>query len=327
MKIVKIAFIIILILLYKSYFLQKVYAQEHFSLSIDPPIIQINAIPPSSFSTPITVTNNSSLAINLLIVLKPFTQSSDQNGQIQFLTDVNNFAGNDPFIKEKMQLEYDHKIIQNLILEPQEEKTLNLHISLPKDEPPSDYYYSVLFISKDNLKYQKNGAGVIGGIATNVLLSIGPKGKTTGTLGSFSSPLIIQNGPVAFSLVVKNTSNFFIVPKGIITLKNMFGQTVGNINLLPVNILARSQRYIPDNKSGSLQNAWWPEKILFGPYSATLHIELSPDGPLFVKTIYFFAMPFPILIGIILGGFIFAIITIRVKKRLQNIPMNKFNSL
>ena len=80
----------------------------------------------------------------------------------------------------------------------------------------------------------------------NVLLTVGPKGKTNGILEDFSSPLFVDSGPVAFNVAVKNTSNHFIQPRGEIIIKNMFGQAIGKVSLLQVNILADSTRRMPD---------------------------------------------------------------------------------
>src|SRR6185312_6850779 len=146
------------------------------------------------------------------------------------------------------------------------------------------------FLSQPIKGGQQSNSAVAGGISTNVLLSIGPSGKTTGNIEEFSAPIFTTGGPVPFSLKVSNTSKHFISPQGTILIKNMFGQTIGKVDLLPVNILSNTSRFLP-SKNALDTHAIWPEKFLLGPYSATLTLALSDQGPVYYRTIYFFALP------------------------------------
>src|SRR3989344_1072483 len=268
------------------------------SLGVYPPIIKIEAIPPASITTPIVIQNLSDDTVTLKILFKPFTASEKENGEIKYLE--NDFNPPYPLIFQKIQVFEEKSRIEELILSPQQEKKLALHVGIPKDEPLTAYYFSIVFLSKDKLMDQTNTnlSGVSGGIAANVLLSIGPKGKTEGSIEEFSAPFFFDKGPVLFKVRIKNTGKRVIAPSGEIMIKNMFGQTVGKVDLLPVNILAGTVRAIPDslqspeattsqsiiyNLSSTISpTAVWPEIFLLGPYTATLRIALSEEGPLFV---------------------------------------------
>ncbi len=312
----KYIFILILATCYFLHTTKIAHAQE-VSLGVYPPILQIDATPPTSIQTPLAIQNISTDPIDVSIVLKPFTASSDSNGSVAYLPDGSNFGGEDPHIKDHIQLFEEDHVVTSLTLAPQQQKNLTLHIGLPEDEPPSDYYFSIVFISKNNTPDSGSASVSTGGIATNVLLSVGPKGKAYGYMKNFSSPLIIDHGPVTFSLLLHNDSQFFIVPKGTIIIKNMFGQTIGKLKLLPVNILSKTDRFVPDDASGSQTSLIWPEKSLFGPYSVTLTTALTDSGPLFTKTIYFFALPVQFFVGLFIAALLVGIIIIRVRKQLQ----------
>ncbi|MCL6096359.1 MAG: hypothetical protein M1444_01580 [Patescibacteria group bacterium] len=297
------------------------------SLGVFPPILQIQATPPTDVRSKILIENSGNDPVDLRIGIKPFTASDSENGQVTYLSD---FSYVDPFIFDKMQILDGDTSIDSITLAPGQQKELTLEIALPQGEPLGDYYFSIVFISSNQPAETSNVAGQAAGIATNVLLSVGPKGPTQGEIEEFSAPLFIPSGPVPFTVRVRNTSDHFITTKGNIVVKNMFGQTVGNVDLLPVNILSQSVRSIPDSLQSptattpaslksyilSLKSvkAVWPEKFLFGPYTATLTIVLSDQGPLFRRTINFYAFPTQALFGILIIMLTVTVIAIRVKK-------------
>ncbi|MCL5435289.1 MAG: hypothetical protein M1405_02785 [Patescibacteria group bacterium] len=302
-------------------------AQAQVSLGVFPPILQIQATPPTDIKSKILIENLGNDPVDLRIGIKPFTASDSENGQVTYLSD---FSYVDPFIFDKMQILDQDTSIDSITLSPGQKKELMLEIALPQGEPLGDYYFSIVFISSNQPAKTANVSGQAAGIATNVLLSVGPKGMTQGNIEEFSAPLFVPSGPVPFTVRVRNTSDHFITTKGNILIKNMFGQTVGNVDLLPVNILSQSVRSIPDSLQSptattpasfksyvlSLKSpaAVWPETFLFGPYTATLTIALSDQGPLYRRTVSFYAFPTETLFGILIIILIITAIIIRVKK-------------
>lgn len=289
------------------------------SLGVYPPILKINVTPPASMNQGIVVKNFTDNPLSLQVVFKAFKSSPTNNGELTYVEDPKDMPGNDPRIFEKMQLYENGHVITVLNIGPQQEKTLSLHIGIPEDEPPSDYYFSILFIKNGVINDQSNYSGVSGGIGINVLLSIGPETATTGFLKEFTSPIFVQHGPLPFTIAVQNNSTHFINPKGTILIQNMFGQYIGKLTLLPVNILSHSARFIPDDKNINDTHAIWPEKFLLGFYKAKLTIALSDQGPLFTRNIYFFALPTEAIIVIIFVIILGIIVFFRVRDRLKNI--------
>ena len=292
-------------------------AQEEVALGVFPPIIQIDATPPTSVKTPISIQNFSTDPIDVSIVLKPFKSSDTNNGTVFYLPDNTGFGGDDPQISNHIQIMDEDHVVTQLTLAPQQEKALTLHVGLPEGEPPSDYYFSIVFIANNSLPDTGSTAVTTGGVATNVLLSVGPKKKASGFIKNFHGPLFVDHGPISFSLLMHNDSQFFISPKGTVVIKNMFGQIIGKLKLLPVNILSRSDRYVPDDQSASQDSLVWPEKALFGPYSVSLNVALSEEGPVFSKTIYFFAFPTQFIIGLIVVILLTVGIIFRIHEQLR----------
>lgn len=312
----KLILLVVFILLLTSYLLPLTsYAStQDISLGIYPPIIQINSTPPSDIRHEIKIKNSSLFPVTLSITLRPF-KAKDDSGHVDFLSE-NNTVLRDKAIFQKIQVLDADNPVNQIELEPQEEKTLTLKIGLPKDEPPADYYFSVVFLSKEE-KADANGPSIAGGIASNVLLSIGPQGPATGFIQKFAAPLYVTNGPIPFTVTVNNLSPYYIAPQGQILISNMYGQLIGNVPLLQENILSQSSRTLTDTKQLQPGKAIWPEKFLFGPYKATLTISLSPEGPLFHRTIYFFAMPLQYLFGFFILIAVVIFLYTRVRRRLH----------
>lgn len=334
-----------------------------FDLAINPSIFQVELNPPAIVEAKesLTIENLSDTPLVLSIQYKPF-RPADESGLIEYLRKEESFSGADPLIFQRIHLLEDNNPVQEITLAPKQIKKLDLKMTIPKDEPPSDYYFAILFVSKedeqssDNL--QSSYSSYVGGIGVSVLLSIGPKKETTGKIEEFSTPFFQEKSPVPFTVRIRNTSQHFIYPKGQITIKNMFGQTVGVIDLLPVNILSNSIRSLPSkenfifaaqknslpttdeesrsfskeevelikqyeklinksNQLGVLNNpkAFWDGGFLLGPYSATLTLALSDEGPLLTRTIHFFALPVYLIITL----FIIIAIILFIRQRLKQL--------
>jgi|SRR5665811_1686479 len=286
-------------------------------LGIYPPIIQIDATPPAKVSSDIFIQNQSEESTNLKIIIKPFKPKGTENGELSFLFKDDEF-GADPLMMQRIKIFDEDKKIDSVIVAPMQEKKLKLEIDIPKGETPSDYYFSVIFVSNTNALSEQSLSQAAAGIATNVLLSVGPKEKPKGEIIEYSVPFFLQKGPAPFNVKLKNESDFFITPKGAIIIKNVFGQTIGRIDLLPVNILAHSTRTIPSTENSKDLLANWNESFLLGPYTATLIIALSEEGPLFKRNIYFIGFPIEIVIGLIIVVVIIVFITRKLRKKLKN---------
>lgn len=303
---------------------------QSVDLGIYPPVFQIQTCPPSSIKIPFSIQNFAGSSVDLTISIKPFTAADSENGDIAFLNDLSSYP--DPALLGRIQVLDNDNAIDTLTLAPKQKKDLNLTIDIPKDEVKGEYYISLLFNSNSQSLANSSSSQATGGIASNILLSVGPFGDAKGYIEDFSAPPFITQGPVPFTVRVKNTSDHYLTPKGDITISNMFGQTIGKVNLLSVNILSNTIRRIPDSAQSDITSssyakikaivdknsypvAVWPEKFLVGPYTATLTLALSDSGPLYKKSIMFFAFPSEYLITILIIIIIVLFIILRVKRK------------
>ena len=295
------------------------------SLSLDPSIIEINALPPSNASSSLTIQNKSNDQIQLRILFKPF-EARLENGELEYVNPQ------DSFIAKNVQILDGQLPVEGIVLAPRQQKNLTLNINIPEGTNISDYYFSIVFISQNTASSTSTSSFNQLGIVSNVLLSIGAKEVPDAVLEEFSSRLFYESGPVLFTIRVKNKGKHFIKPKGEILIKNMFGQNIGKLDLVSVNILSDSIRAIPNtiymqelrsadkvesNLNFQSPKVLWKENFLLGFYTATLNISLSQDGPSFTKSIRFFAFPFQGLIVIVIVLISAIIIVNRVRARMN----------
>ncbi len=285
---------------------------ESLSLSIDPSIIVINAIPPTTATNSLSIQNKGDTQVTLQIQLKPF-KAKGENGELEYSKESSQIFKN-------IQIMDADVPVESITLGPRQQKNLTLTINIPQDTNISDYYFSIVFVSTNTSAIESSSSLNQIGIVTNILLSVGPKVTPKAVLEEFSSNIFFEKGPVAFIIRIKNTGTHFIRPMGEITIKNMFGQSIEKLDLISVNVLSDSIRAIPNKNSSDFKHpiALWKENFLLGFYTATLNISLSDEGPIFTRVIHFFAFPFQVLIIIV----VIAIAAIVVKDRLK-VYMNK----
>lgn len=302
---------------------------EGLSLAIYPPIIEIQATPPSSPQAVITIQNQDSLPANLSIQIFALKQSPKNDGTVEYLDP--NEASLSQVIKKRLQVIDNGRKVDSITLNPNEIRDVLLNLNLDKGDPAGDYYFSLVFLSEGVQLSDTNSSTIPAGIGTNVLVSVGPKEKPTGSIEEFKTKSFFSNGPIPFTLLLHNQSPHLVVPTGSIEIQNMLGKRIAKIKILPQYVLADSKRYLVDSaQTGTNPKVnqqvsnikWpnpfvlWPEKFLFGFYKAEAQIQLDTNGENIKASSIFFA--FPTFLYFVLFVFLFVGISIylKVKKKI-----------
>lgn len=306
------------------------YAQE-VSLTTFPSTIRLQVQPSQTTSARFTITNQATEAIKLEIMLRSFKGDPTNDGKVIYL------EGNDPAILKRVTVIDNDLPITSIELGPKQSKQLELKIETNKQEPTSDYYFSIIFLAdtagiKDEAPNEARASSIAqAGIAINVLLAVGPKELPLSYLEEFSTPFYRDSGPVPFTVRIKNRGPHFVTPKGTILIRNIFGQTVGRLDIQNQNILAGTSRSLsstpyPNNANAETakntelhsQQAIWPEQFLLGFYTADLSIALSEKGPVLEQTIRFVAFPAKLLMLLGLLFIVTMLIALRIKRKIRD---------
>lgn len=312
---------------------QSIFAAD-FSLGISPTLNKIQAKNNSTVSIDIELENFSEKPIILTPIFKEFKASDTKDGQIEFIP-------NSPELTKLLSLAtFFHKDIPitQLTLAPRQKISLELHIPILKDTPKQDFTFSVVFIDNRSVSVDDLTTSSVsilkGGVATNILLTVGENETPQAIIEEFSTQKIFQQGPVPFTLIIRNPGQHLITPIAVIEIRNVFAQLVGKVEIAEKNVLAGSSRILsfsPEhidniNKSNTVsslnntltESSIWPEKYILGPYQANLQVKISNDGPTYNRNIYFMAFPYKSVIVFILTFTFIILIAKRVSKHLTS---------
>ncbi len=307
----------------------RLYAESNtFSLGISPPIIVVNAKPPANVEAKVTIQNKSETTQNLALNFKTFRLSTKANGQIEYLPD-NQIEDRYNLIFKKLKVYDGETELNTLKLNPFQSKSLTLRLYVDPSIASGDYYISVLFVSNTNTSAISSST-TLGGIGTNLILSIGEREQFKGSISQFNVPFFVTNGPVPFTLLIGNDGDNYFQPRGRVSIRDMFGRDQGFIEILPQYVPAHSKRYIIDtlqalpsktelDYQSSLSQDHpvmiLPKKFLFGIYTASLNVKLSENGPTFQRSVSFISLPIYLIFAFTLFSFIIIGVYVKVKKK------------
>ncbi|MBI2031750.1 MAG: hypothetical protein HYT08_04015 [Candidatus Levybacteria bacterium] len=299
------------------------------SLSISPPVIAISAIPPADVSAQFWINNLEKEPVEIQIILRPFTATDKKNGEVESV-ESNQLSIEKTELLNKIRIYDGEKALEgNIILAPKQKKKLNLRVNIPENYTSLDLYFSIIFLSLPKNDSKFSHSQISQGIASNVLLSIVRNNKIQAEISRFDSKTFFNDSPIEFDLEITNKGSSFISPQGNITIKNIFGKTVGRIKLDSVNILSNSSRLMSnyneqENKifnSSSRSNEtkiYLPKRFILGYYTAELNISLSDNSPTISKSLSFIAFPVKYAIIVLIGLFATLTLAKKVARKLKN---------
>jgi len=221
---------------------------------------------------------------------------------------------------------------ESVTILPNESKTIPLLIRIPDDAYPGGHFAVVFFGNNTS----DNNSQVTVGAKTGVLILLSVNGNVleAGGLISFNTKdnkLLFNSLPVSMEYRWKNDGNDRVKPSGEITIRNLFYIPVAHINANSVsgNILPHSTRLfnvdwvkssiIKDNNNNkSWLSSYWDrvyyqwKNFALGPYMATIDLAYGSMDNHSVKKIFFFVLPWQLMIII----FIILLFTFFIGRRL-----------
>lgn len=170
-------------------------------------------------------------------------------------------------------------------------------ISIPPDAEPGGLYGSVLTqITSKTVEGATGSAGaaIISRIGTLFFVRVPGEVTEDGSLEEFSigpdDRKFLAGDPVNFHILFENNGSVHLNPYGLITIKNILGDTVGEREVEPWFVLPDSLR---------LREVEWSRPLLVGRYTATAQINRGYDDIIDESTISFWVLPWKLILLIV----------------------------
>ncbi len=214
----------------------------------------------------------------------------------------------------------------SLILKADEEISVSVIIDVPKTADVGGYYLAIMWESSAGPKSIKNSQTLVSSrVGALVLLEVMGEVNSNLEIVNFDlkTPQNFYNGlPIDFLLRLRNYGNIHLRPQGSIIIKNFLGQTV---EALPLN---DKQGAILPNTTRIFETVWGlnGQQNLFsilanqlthftiGRFSAQALVTYD-NKSLDSNIIYFWVMPWPILVLILILLVIIIVLTKILKKK------------
>lgn len=280
---------------------------------VEPGKTEIFINPGGTVTKSITITNRIGKTVKFKLTTEDMIGTNDSESPIKLLGDeVGPYS-----IKSFIKLE-----ISEFSLDLGEKITIPVTISIPLDAEPRGYYGAVIISNEPEVlgegqSNQVEGqARLVSRIGSLFFLRINGEGKEAGSLEDFKiigpSKSFYEKRPSGFEIAFKNTGNVHLVPHGKIIIKNILGESVGEIPVDAYFSLPDSIRY---------REVLWGAGMGLGRYTA--HLSLYPGfGNTNEETsIAFWIIPWKILLAtfvglVILISFFYYILTrFEIKKK------------
>lgn len=278
-----------------------VFAQEknnQVGLTISPLNFEFSANPGDKIENKIKVSNPTKNTFSVKMEVEDFTAMGEE-GQVK--------------VEEQQNHTYSLKrwvttSPSEFTLAPGEYKVVTFTIDVPSNAEPGGKYGSILATVTGTVSPEGTGATLKPKVGALVLLSVAGRIEEKVDIKEFSSPKFLNSGPVNFTLRFENKGTVHVMPRGIITITDIFGKKLADIEIPQKNVLPGAIRKV---------QATWNKKWLFGRYQATFVGNYGSKNEPISATLTFWVIPWKIGGPILIVLIIIVAVIIRTRRKLK----------
>lgn len=278
-------------------------AQSALGLSAIPPRLEVTLNPGEVITREIKVRNESKVEKILSTTAKDFVVTDDKGTPVQIDSPGDNYS-NRWAASAWLQLSQSQ-----IKVKPGETKSLILTILAPEDAAPGGHYAMVLHSPKNEVALTETGAAIETYVGTLVYITIPGDITQDASVREFSAPRFSEYGPIDFKSIITNLSDIHISPVGSIAVKSWLGLPTANLPLEKLNIFPYTNREFQNTLN---------KKFLFGRYQAKLNAAYGTSGGLLAATLYFWVIPWKLLLT--LAAIIAIVVTLIILKKRSSPP-------
>lgn len=221
--------------------------------TITPPIFDLKANPGDQLDEVVSIYNNGSEDLEITTSIENLKPIGEV-GQTQVTEEGL------PSLKDWIAINtYDAKVKQG------ETRNVAFKITVPTNAEPGGHFATVLFGTMPNANVDGTGSKISQKIGTLVLITVSGQANEKASVTKFApeKPRYFNYQDINFNIKIQNDGNTYIHPKGTISITNIFGQKVKEIEVDGKNILPSAPR---------IMTAGFFSNHLFGPYTANLNL-------------------------------------------------------
>lgn len=172
-----------------------------------------------------------------------------------------------------------------------ESTAINFNITVPADAEPGGHYAGILFSTEPPDPTGSNQIGLASKVGSLVLVRVAGDANESAKITEFKSDKTnYDKADVKFTTTVEDTGNVHVQPKGVITIKNIFGSQVAvvDVNNLSANVLPGSSRIF--------NSTWTDPGFKLGFYTATVVLTYGDPAQTITAQTSFWIVPWMTLL-------------------------------
>lgn len=197
-----------------------------------------------------------------------------------------------------------------ITLTPNQSTAINFNITVPADAEPGGHYAGILFSTQPPDPTGSNQIGLASKVGSLILVRVAGDAKESAVIKSFTSDReSYDTANVNFTTTITNSGGVHLQPKGVITVKNIFGGQVAavNVNQLSANVLPGSDRIF--------ESVWKDPGFKFGYYTATVVLSYgNPAQTISAQTSFWIIPWMTLLVILIVLILVIAVLYFGIKK-------------
>ncbi len=258
-------------------------AQELTKITVSPPRLEAQVKPGQVLQKVIKVHNGGDSEMALQVRIRDFIVSDDQGTPLPVKAKLARKWAASTWVQASPM---------KFILRPGETKKVDVAIVVPQGANPGGHYAVVFFQAAGSSGNSETASAVMPSVGSLFYLTVPGPVKENAFVIRMDAPKLVEYGPVKITSEIENLSDIHIRPRGTIRVYNWLGRLNSTIKLDEKNIFPGTVRRY-DNT--------WQQHWGFGKYRATLTAGYGQQGRALVATIFFWVIPWHVIIAVILG--------------------------
>jgi len=298
-------FITTLCLITFAILLPKHVSAANYGMSISPPLLRVHIKPGKSITQVYKIENLSNNDKTLVAAIVPFTESDN------FGNPVLNPKTTAPWLSYFSLANSEIKFNKPFSIPAGSSEQLILSLSVPETAPLKDIYVTLIVSTYENsLDQTFQGSALRATIGSNLLITISSQAypdtilRIEGFYPAKGAVIRIGNlyfadsiTPLKFTATVTNEGNFAAETKGVFRVVSGKNKPVYLEGILPVNIIAKSQRQLLNTNGDTFEFS--PSLGNIGPHQ--LSLEIKTDNSNTTSTIDIIFFPLKLSLGLLIS--------------------------